>query len=65
MTFTEPAAEAAGDAACGISRRFRGGLDVGHGAAAACASRRAAHGPKENVESVKFFSWPADEPDVG
>jgi len=42
MTFTEPAADAAGDAACGVSRRFRGGLDVGHGAAAACASRRAA-----------------------
>jgi hypothetical protein len=46
MTLNTYATEAAGDAACGISRR-------------------AAHGPKENVESVKFFSWPADEPDVG
>jgi len=46
MTFTEPAAEAAGDAACGTSRRFRGGLDVGHGAAAAGTSQGAAHGPK-------------------
>jgi hypothetical protein len=46
MTLNTYAAEAAGDPACG-------------------ASRRAAHGPTENVETVKFFPWLADEPDVG